>query len=123
MNKQDKIANPETKILIEKSGLKIKNPDFTDMLMAKIEAKTCLEFSFKKYLKLSWFFIILSALILPLSIDMVISNFNTYFPYFELYLPVNTQSLMLFLIVGMVLIILFQIDKLINMTLKRGVLN
>lgn len=118
MNNQDKIAEQKIRELLQLSQLKINSPVFTDQLMLKIETKTSIEFGFRKYLRLSWFFIILSALFLPLSIDMVISNFNNYFPYFELYFPINLHNLMLIIIISMVLVIIFQIDRLINMTLR-----
>lgn len=94
--------------LIKKSLVRIPSVDFTDRLMEKIEIVKVHEKASFLSIKLSWFFLTLAVILVPISLHLITASFHQAFltPYIHKISPV---ILMLFSF-----LVLLQLDNLLK---------
>ena len=119
--KKDNIANDKTLFtLMSKSMLEISDPDFDDKVIQRVKLAQIRKYDEKKNLRLSWLFLIFSAIILPLAFPVLIKLINMFSgTYSDAYLGHLTRFTVPAGIVLISIIVLVQIDNLIQLNIKR----
>ena len=107
------------KALLEKGKLSIPNVDFENKVMEKISFAFQQKKERRKSLRLSWFFLILSAIFFPVGIVSFLQKLNLQFSDI---LGKNLENTQQFIVPAVVLIfcilLLLQIDNLLRLTLR-----
>ena len=105
--------------LLKTGHLEIPDRNFEDKVMEKIEFVHLYKKQKNKNLRLSWMFLILSVILIPVGILVVSQNFNLEI-IMSRAIPVNgiRQSVTPAIILLSAIIILLQVDNLFRLTLK-----
>ena len=108
MNEEENTEQRIVGELIKKSLVKVPSDDFTDRLMEKIEAGKAHEKVSFLTIKLSWSFLTLAVILVPISLRLITASFHqTYLtPYIEEISPV--------LLLIFSFLVLLQLDNLLK---------
>lgn len=111
--------DPNITRLLKTGQLEIPDRNFEDKVMEKIEYVHLYKKQKNKNLRLSWVFLILSVILIPVAIIVVSQNFNLEMIMGRA-ISVNGigQSVMPAIILLSSIIILLQVDNLFHLTLK-----
>jgi heme/copper-type cytochrome/quinol oxidase subunit 3 len=119
MNADQKSIDQQLKLLLEKGKLEINEKDFENKVMKKVEYAHAFKEQQRKNIRMSWFFLVLSALFFPLGIISFFQKMNWTFSDL---LGRNLHNVQHFIIPALVLIfsilLLLQIDNLFRLTTR-----
>ena len=118
MNEEINNHDIETKMLLKKGLQNIPSNDFTDRLMKQILSQKKLRIKSSLNLKISWIFVGLALIILPILIFFIANNFGIIFPYFTDINDPSMKFVLPLIILIIVSIILFQIENLMKLTIN-----
>ena len=108
----------ETKKLLQQGLLEIPSEDFTDQVMKHVHTSFKKKSSIKRDVKLSWLFMGLSIVFLPIGL-IILSDMIQYFQHYLIkIIPIDFNQLSLFLIpvLMMTILSLLQLDNLLRLT-------
>ena len=108
MNEQESAENRLIDELLKKSLIKLPSENFTDRLMEKIEAEKAHEKLSFLSIKLSWVFLTIAVIMVPLSLRLITETIHqeNFLPYIA---KISPALLLLFSF-----LVLFQLDNLLK---------
>jgi hypothetical protein len=123
MNSENRNFEENLKTLMSKSLLTIPDRNFEDRVMEKVLLAKQMKTQRNKNLKLSWLFILLSAVLFPLGFIAILHNADYSFrTVFENASITSVQVFIPATIIIFAVIILIQIDNLLGLTFRMKTL-
>jgi hypothetical protein len=120
MNGDDTNLEKKFQRMIGKSILTVPDRNFEDRVMEKVMLAHSLKLIRSKNLKLSWFFLALSAILFPAGFLFFIRNANyTITPYIDNALKTPIQVFIPAAVIIFAIIILIQVDNLLKLTFRQ----
>lgn len=106
--------------MIEKSILNVPDRNFEDRVMEKVVLANSVKLQRDKSLKLSWFFLAISAVLFPSGFLFFIKHANyTFTPYIDNALKTPIQVFIPAAVIIFAIIILIQVDNLLKLTFRQ----
>jgi hypothetical protein len=120
MNGDDTNLDQKFRHIMGKSILNVPDRNFEDKVMEKVLLANTLKLIRSKNLKLSWFFLALSALLFPAGFLIFIHNANyTITPFIDNALKTPVQVFIPAAVILFAIIILIQVDNLLKLTFRQ----
>lgn len=113
MNEEENLKDPLLEDLMKRSQAKVPSDDFTDRIMSRIEEEKASVKLPSFSLRLSWIFLIIAVVLVPVMLKLFNAIFA--FPFLAQYMG----RISLILMVGISFMVLFQFDNLLGVYFRR----